>query len=177
METIQVDKYRRSDGTPVKTHKRHLSQSSRLKLGKDFFKKDGDDENDLLEKRVIYKKKDNDDNFNVSKNISEKKLKERIESNDKKSQKKVHKVMKEFKEGKLKSSSGRKVKSRSQAVAIAMSEAGINKLKKKLTKRKALALAKEEKKTSVEYKALGFPKLANDEARHSKVFSKEAKKF
>lgn len=41
-----------------------------------------------------------------------------------KSQKKVAKVMKEFKEGKLKSgNSGRKVKSRKQAVAIGLSEA------------------------------------------------------
>ena len=38
--------------------------------------------------------------------------------------KKVRKVMKEYKEGKLKSGSGAKVKSRKQAVAIAMSESG-----------------------------------------------------
>jgi hypothetical protein len=36
---------------------------------------------------------------------------------------KIHKVMKEFKEGELKSSSGAKVKDRKQAVAIALSEA------------------------------------------------------
>jgi hypothetical protein len=36
---------------------------------------------------------------------------------------KVHKVMKEHKEGTLKSGSGKKVKSRKQAVAIAISEA------------------------------------------------------
>lgn len=41
-----------------------------------------------------------------------------------KMQKKVQKVMREYKSGKLKSSSGDKVKSRDQAVAIAMSEAG-----------------------------------------------------
>lgn len=35
---------------------------------------------------------------------------------------KVRKVMKEYKEGSLKSGSGAKVKSRKQAVAIAMSE-------------------------------------------------------
>jgi hypothetical protein len=40
-----------------------------------------------------------------------------------KAQKKIGKVMGEFKAGKLKSSSGQKVKSRDQAVAIAMSEA------------------------------------------------------
>ena len=38
--------------------------------------------------------------------------------------KKIGKVMGEYKEGSLKSSSGQKVKSRDQAVAIAMSEAG-----------------------------------------------------
>jgi hypothetical protein len=37
--------------------------------------------------------------------------------------KKIGKVMSEYKEGKLKSSSGDKVKTRAQAVAIAMSEA------------------------------------------------------
>ena len=37
--------------------------------------------------------------------------------------KKIGRVMGEFKEGKLKSSSGQKVKTRDQAVAIAMSEA------------------------------------------------------
>jgi len=40
---------------------------------------------------------------------------------------KVEKVMKEFKSGDLKSSSGQKVNSRKQAVAIALSEAGMSK--------------------------------------------------
>lgn len=40
------------------------------------------------------------------------------------SSRKVRKVMHEFKTGKLRSGSGGKVKSRRQAVAIAMSEAG-----------------------------------------------------
>ena len=40
-----------------------------------------------------------------------------------KGQRKIHKVMKEHKEGTLKSSSGKKVTSRKQAVAIALSEA------------------------------------------------------
>jgi hypothetical protein len=47
---------------------------------------------------------------------------------------KVHRVMKEYKEGKLKSGSGRKPASRQQAVAIALSEArksGANIPKKK----------------------------------------------
>lgn len=38
-------------------------------------------------------------------------------------QKKIGKVMDEFKEGKLKSSSGEKIKSREQAIAIGISEA------------------------------------------------------
>ena len=42
---------------------------------------------------------------------------------------KVAKVMREYKAGKLKSSSGDKVKSQKQAVAIAMSEAGMEKKK------------------------------------------------
>ncbi|HVT27425.1 MAG TPA: DUF6496 domain-containing protein [Lacipirellulaceae bacterium] len=37
--------------------------------------------------------------------------------------KKVHKVMKEYKEGQLKSGSGKKVTSRKQAVAIGLNEA------------------------------------------------------
>jgi hypothetical protein len=41
-----------------------------------------------------------------------------------KAAKKIGRVMGEFKEGKLNSSSGQKVKSRDQAVTIAMSEAG-----------------------------------------------------
>jgi hypothetical protein len=44
-----------------------------------------------------------------------------------KMQAKVKKVMREYKAGKLKSSSGDKVTSQKQAVAIAMSEAGMAK--------------------------------------------------
>jgi hypothetical protein len=44
-------------------------------------------------------------------------------SSDSKGKSKIHKVMKEKKEGTLKSSSGKKVTSRKQAVAIALSEA------------------------------------------------------
>lgn len=46
---------------------------------------------------------------------------------DTKMKKKVKKVMGEYKSGKLKSSSGVKVKNPKQAVAIAMSEAGYKK--------------------------------------------------
>ncbi|WP_042722934.1 MULTISPECIES: DUF6496 domain-containing protein [Flavobacteriales] len=53
-----------------------------------------------------------------------------------KAQDKVEKVMHEFKEGKLKSSSGEKVKSRKQAVAIGISEA----------REKGLKVPKEKKK-------------------------------
>jgi hypothetical protein len=44
---------------------------------------------------------------------------------------KIDIVMGEFKRGKLKSSSGQKVKSRKQAIAIAMSEAGKGKKRAK----------------------------------------------
>ena len=44
-----------------------------------------------------------------------------------KGKEKVGYVMGEFKDGKLKSSSGKTVTDRNQAMAIAMSEAGINK--------------------------------------------------
>lgn len=42
-------------------------------------------------------------------------------------ERKIHKVMHEFKEGDLKTSHGRKVTSPKQAIAIAMSEAGADK--------------------------------------------------
>jgi len=52
-------------------------------------------------------------------------------------QRKVHKVMREYKEGSLRSGSkhGPKVKSRRQAVAIAMSESGQSRGKKRSKKR------------------------------------------
>ena len=48
-----------------------------------------------------------------------------------KGQKKVAKVMGEYGKGKLKSSSGKKVTSQKQALAIALSSAGMSKKKKK----------------------------------------------
>jgi len=48
----------------------------------------------------------------------------------KQKQAKVRKVMREFKAGTLKGSSGEPVKSRQQAIAIAMSEAGMEKKEK-----------------------------------------------
>ena len=45
--------------------------------------------------------------------------------------KKVAKVMRDYGKGKLKSSSGQKVKNPKQAIAIALSEAGMSKKKKK----------------------------------------------
>lgn len=55
----------------------------------------------------------------------------KIPKTEKGKQGKVEKVMKEFKEGTLNSSSGDKVESRKQAIAIALSEAGKSKNKKK----------------------------------------------
>jgi hypothetical protein len=48
-----------------------------------------------------------------------------------KGEKKIAKTMREFKAGKLKSSSGKKVTSRDQAVAISLSQAGKSKKKGK----------------------------------------------
>lgn len=49
----------------------------------------------------------------------------------KRQQKKIKKVMHEYKAGNLKSSGGKKVKNQKQAVAIALSEAGASKYQKK----------------------------------------------
>jgi hypothetical protein len=48
-----------------------------------------------------------------------------------KGEKKISKVMREYGSGKLKSSSGKKVTSRKQAQAIALSSAGVSKKNKK----------------------------------------------
>ena len=53
----------------------------------------------------------------------------------KKSTKKVARVMREYSKGTLKSSAGSKVMKPSQAKAIAMSEAGLAKPKKKIKKK------------------------------------------
>lgn len=57
-------------------------------------------------------------------------------------QRKVGKVMHEFKEGTLKSSSGQKVKSPKQAIAIALSEAGTDKPPSKRPHKKRSLAAK-----------------------------------
>ena len=54
----------------------------------------------------------------------------------KQKQNKVHKVMREFKNKKLRSSSGGKVTRRKQAVAIALSEAGLSRKKRKKKRKK-----------------------------------------
>ncbi len=53
-------------------------------------------------------------------------MKETYPPKRKKGQNKIHKVMSEFKSGTLRSSSGQKVTDHKQAVAIAMSEAGLS---------------------------------------------------
>lgn len=160
METVTVDRYRRSDGTPVIRHKRRLPHN--LRVSKNFFKSENNNE-DLNEKKIVYpKRKDNvaivsggcGGDFtkgeleemsecspeeiaqmkrDVAKSNRDLRLKKRIEKGKGKKnlrgQAKVEVVMKEFKRGKLKSSSGEKVTKRSQAVAIAMSEAGLSKKK------------------------------------------------
>ena len=65
--------------------------------------------------------------------ISRAQMRKQISSSPaKKKRAKVKKVMKEFKQGKLRSGgSGKKVKNRKQAVAIALSEAGVSKKKRK----------------------------------------------
>ncbi len=49
---------------------------------------------------------------------------------------KVGKVLGEFKRKKLRSSSGRKVRSRAQATAIALSEAGLSRKRKRKTRKR-----------------------------------------
>ncbi|MGD9649676.1 MAG: DUF6496 domain-containing protein [Dongiaceae bacterium] len=51
-------------------------------------------------------------------------------------QRKVHKVMHEYKHGQLKSGKGGKVRSRKQAIAIALSESGQSKYKNKSRSKK-----------------------------------------
>ncbi|MFT4077250.1 MAG: DUF6496 domain-containing protein [Asticcacaulis sp.] len=51
----------------------------------------------------------------------------------------VERIMHEYKEGDLKSGSGGKVKSRKQAVAIALSESGQSKFKSKAENQRAFA--------------------------------------
>lgn len=48
-----------------------------------------------------------------------------------KTQMKIRKVLSEFRSGRLRSSSGQRVTSRGQAIAIALSEAGVSEKQKK----------------------------------------------
>jgi len=67
-------------------------------------------------------------------------------SSSSKGQRKIHKVMKEHKEGKLKSGSGKKVANRKQAIAIALNEA--RESGAKVPKKKSGATKKGAKKKS-----------------------------
>ena len=69
----------------------------------------------------------------------------------KKAEDKIHKVLHEFKEGHLKSSSGRKVTSRKQAIAIGISEArekGVKVPAKKSSSRKSSSKTTSRKTTA-----------------------------
>jgi hypothetical protein len=74
-----------------------------------------------------------------------------------KGRKKVRSVMKEHKEGKLRSGSGGKVKSRKQAVAIALSEArkAGSPIPKKGAKKKTATKKAAKKKTTTKRKTTG----------------------
>ena len=65
----------------------------------------------------------------------------RLDQKETKGEKKAHKVFREFKEGTLNSSSGQKVTSRKQAIAIALSEKARVGMKKKKNKRRLLDLS------------------------------------
>lgn len=59
----------------------------------------------------------------------------------------VERVMHEYKHGELKSSTGKKVKSRKQAIAIGLSEAGASKKESKSTNKRNLAKTKAKERT------------------------------
>lgn len=61
---------------------------------------------------------------------------------------------------------------RGESTRHSMSRYGIKTGRKTLSVKKARKFAIEEKNTAKTYKTYGFPKLAKDEARHSKVFKK-----
>jgi hypothetical protein len=65
-----------------------------------------------------------------------------------KQKKKVGRVMREYKRGELKSGSGRKVGSRKQAVAIAMSESGQSRKKKTSSTSRRTSTARRKSTTS-----------------------------
>ncbi len=84
-------------------------------------------------KNLIYRKKGMYPEMTkepMKKQMSKKEMKKSHNSKTKR-QKKVGVVMKEFKKGKLHSGSGKIVKSRKQAIAISLSEAGLSRKKNK----------------------------------------------
>jgi len=82
------------------------------------------DRNPMDEAYYIMKKRYDEQMLSPSSSIQERK-----KGGMTKGQKKVGKVMSEFKSGKLKSSSGKKVTNPKQAIAIGLSEAGMSKKK------------------------------------------------
>lgn len=89
------------------------------------------------------------------------------------SQKKVKKVMREYKKGKLKSGSGRKVKSRKQAVAIGLSEA--RKSGAKVPKKKTAANSRGSSKSKAASKSRGSSGGATKEQLYKQAQKKNIK--
>lgn len=65
---------------------------------------------------------------------------------------------------------------RGESVRHSMARHGLKTGRKTLSVKKAKEFSREESRTAKTYSIYGFPKLANDEARHSKVFKKYAQK-
>lgn len=98
----------------------------------DFIEYEFSDMDEILKKsessEFIYTFENNGITYGISKSFGLTELEKSDEEKGKK-EKKMAKVMKEWKEGKLKSSSGDVVTDQKQAIAIAMSEAGLSKEK------------------------------------------------
>jgi hypothetical protein len=92
-----------------------------------------DFQDDILKKSelsdALYEFKVGSKNYIINKSFQVEEKEDDIEKQDEKRDEKIARVMKEFKEGKLKNSSGEVITDRKQAIAIAMSEAGISKEK------------------------------------------------